>query len=279
MPLKNIAVFVDLTQTGVVRARYAVELALRHGGHLIGIFVAPSGWHIDPAESYVRGREAIRRLIDDHNAKEAAASKAASQSFNAATAREDISFEFRIVRENDADDAKLHSLHADLVIASHPGPGGLPDNWSAESLLLATGVPFLILPDGWSAGTVAERVLVAWNASREARRAISDSLPLLTAARSVSVIIVDPAKNLRHGEEPGADIATYLSRHGAKVTVEQIDSNGAPVADVILSYASRNNIDLIVLGAYSHSRIREIVFGGVTQSLLRDAAVPLLIAH
>lgn len=277
MPLKNIAVFVDLSQAGVVRARYAVELALRHGGHLIGIFVAPSGWH-DPTESYVRGHEAIRRLIDDHNAKEAAASKAASQSFNAATAREDISFEFRIIRESDADDAKLHSLHADLVIASHPGPGGLPDNWSAESLLLATGVPFLILPDGWRAGTVAERVLLAWNASREARRAISDSLPLLTA-RSVSVIIVDPAKNLRHGEEPGADVATYLSRHGANVTVEQIESNASPIADVILNHARRNNIDLIVLGAYSHSRFREIIFGGVTRSLLRDAAVPLLIAH
>ena len=278
MPLKNIAVFVDLTETGVVRTRYAVELALRHGGHLIGIFVAPSGWH-DSTESYVRGSEAIRRLIDDHNAREAAAFKAASQSFNAATAREDISFEFRIIRESDADDAKLHSLHADLVIASYPGPGGLPNNWSAESLLLATGVPFLVLPNGWRTGTVAEHVLVAWNASREARRAISDSLPLLATAHSVSVIIVNPAKNLRHGEEPGADIATYLSRHGARVTVEQIESNGLPVADVILNYASRNNIDLIVLGAYSHSQLREIVFGGVTRSLLRDTVVPLLIAH
>lgn len=278
MAIKNLAAFVEPSRAGAARARYAVELALRHGAHLIGIFVAPSGWRTDPADSYVRGREAIRRLIDRQKAEENAISSTASRSFHAATGRAEISFEFRIIREVDGDDVKLHSLHADLVIVGSPVPG-LPSSWSAETLLLATGVPFLIVPDGRKVGAIAERVLVAWNASREARRAIRDSLSLLTAAQSVSVVVVDAIKNPLYGEEPGADVATYLARHGVQVTVEQIESNGSPVADVISDYAYQNDIDLIVLGAYSHARSREIVFGGVTRSLLKSAIIPVLIAH
>ena len=154
----------------------------------------------------------------------------------------------------------------------------MPREWSAEALLLATGVPFLLLPEHWT-GPAAQHVIVAWNASREARRAITDALPLLVGALSVTVLVVDPQNNSRHGEEPGADVALYLSRHGAKVVVEQVQSNGEPVADVILGFAKRRNNDLIVVGAYSHARTTEMIFGGVTRRLLRDAAVPLLIAH
>ncbi|KAH2839966.1 hypothetical protein KXW36_001559, partial [Aspergillus fumigatus] len=111
-------------------------------------------------------------------------------------------------------------------------------------------------------------VVVAWNASREARRAIADALPFLVGALSVTILVVDPQKNPRHGEEPGAD-----------VVVEQVQSHGDPIANVILAYAERHNTDLIVVGAYSHARTTEMIFGGVTRSLLRDAAVPLLIAH
>lgn len=280
MPLKNIVVFVDPSRAGAARARYAVKLAHRHGAHLIGIFIAPTGWHIDPAESYVRGHDAIRRLIERHREEEVAASETAGQTFRLATEREGISFEFRIIRESDAaEHTQLHSLHADLVIVGHPWPGGLPSDWSAETLLLETGVPALVLPDNWKSETVAEHVLLAWNASREARRAITDSLPLLIAARSVSVIVVDPEKNSRHGEEPGADVGLYLSRHGVTVTVEQIRSNGSRVASVILNHAKQNDFDLIVLGAYSHSRSREVIFGGVTQSLLNRGHIPILFAH
>ncbi|WP_298362067.1 universal stress protein [uncultured Bradyrhizobium sp.] len=279
MAIKNIAVFVEPSRTGAARARYAVELARRHGAHLIGIFAAPPGWNADPTESFVRGTEAIPRLIERHKAAEIAISSAANQSFEAATKRADISFEFRIIREKDVDDAKLHSLYTDLIIVGAPRPGGLPNYWSVETLLLTTGVPFLMLPDAWKAGTIAERVLVAWNASREARRAVSDSLSLLMAAQSVSVVVVDPWADPRHGEEPGADIALYLSRHGVNVDVVQLKSQGQPIEAVILGHALRIDADLIVLGAYSHSRTREFIFGGVTRFLLQDSPLPLLIAH
>lgn len=279
MLLKTIAVFVDPSAVGEARAAYAVKLAFRHRAHLIGIFAAPLTWGGSSSESFVRGQAAIRRLIEEHAASESAAVDVANRSFSTVSTRENISFEFRFLHQDDPNkSAALNALHSDLVIVGGPGLSGLPREWSAEGLLLATGVPFLLLPEHWT-GPAAEHVIVAWNASREARRAIADALPLLVSALSVTILVVDPQKNARHGEEPGADVALYLSRHGVNVVVEQVPSNGEPVADVILGFAKRHNNDLIVIGAYSHARTTEMIFGGVTRRLLRDTAVPLLIAH
>jgi nucleotide-binding universal stress UspA family protein len=279
MPLKSIAVFVDPSPAGEARIAYAARMAARHAAHLIGIFAVPSCWDDSPAESFVRGPEAVRQVIASHRSSEAAAADAANRIFSACCVRAGVSFEFRSFRQDAVDNsAALNSLHADLVIVGSSYPDGLPRDWSAEALLLTTGVPFLLLPERW-VGSVAEHVVVAWNASREARRAIADALPLLVSALSVTILVVDPQDNPRHGDEPGADVAHYLTRHGAKVAVERVRSHGDPVAKMILAYAERHNTDLIVLGAYSHARTAEMIFGGVTRSLLRDAAVPLLIAH
>jgi nucleotide-binding universal stress UspA family protein len=279
MPFKSIAVFVEPTPAGEARISYAASLACRHGAHLIGIFMVPSMFSGSPAESFVQGRQAVRDVIAIHQARAAEAIEAAKRTLSAVCGRENISFEFRSLPQGDfGEDVALNSLHADLMIAGGQRGGGLPIEWSAEALLLATGVPFLLLPEIWT-GSIAEHVLVAWNASREARRAIADALPFLVEAKSVTILLVDPRKNSRHGEEPGADVAHYLSRHGAKVAVELAASHGKPVAKVILDYAERHAADLIVLGAYSHARTTQMLFGGVTRSLLRDAAVPLLIAH
>ncbi|MCA1454015.1 universal stress protein [Bradyrhizobium sp. BRP22] len=279
MPLRTIAVFFDPSPAGEARADYAVKLAFRHRAHLVGIFVVPFGWDGNPSESFVRGQAAVRELIQRHAASELAATKAASQSFAAVSSREDISYEFRFLRSGEAnDESMLNALHSDLVIVGSPRSGGLPQERSAESLLLAAGVPILLLPDHWR-GTAAEHIVIGWNASREARRAIADALPLLAAAQSVTVLLVDSHKNARHGQEPGADVGLYLSRHGVKVAVERIQSNGAPVADAILGFAKRHASDLIAVGAYSHARTAQMIFGGVTRALLRDATVPLLLAH
>jgi len=279
MPFKSIAVFVDPSPAGEARTSYAVRMAARHGAHLIGIFPVPSISGGSPAESFAQGRQAVRQIIAGHESRKAAAIEAARRSFLAGCAREDIGHEFRLLGpEASNDSAALNSLHTDLVIVGGPQRSGLPGDWSAEALLLATGVPFLLLPDPWTE-CAADHVVVAWNASRQARRAITDALPFLVGARSVTVLVVDPQENPRHGEEPGADVAHYLIRHGAKVVVERVQSHGEPIAKTILAYAERHKTDLIVVGAYSHARTAEMIFGGVTRSLLREAAVPLLIAH
>jgi nucleotide-binding universal stress UspA family protein len=279
MPFKSIAVFVDPSPAGEARISYAVRMASRHGAHLIGIFPVPLLSGGSTAESFAQGRQAVRQIIAGHESRKAAAIEAANRSFLAGCAREHISHEFRLLQPDESNDGvALNSLHTDLVIVGGPQRSGLPGDWSAEALVLATGVPFLLLPEPWM-GSAADHVVVAWNASRQARRAIADALPFLVGAQSVTVLVVNPQRNPRHGAEPGADIAHYLIRHGAKVAVEQVQSDGEPVAKTILAYAERHKTDLIVVGAYSRARTSEMIFGGVTRSLLRDAAVPLLIAH
>ena len=282
MPFKSIAVFIGTSPSAEARVLFAARLACRHGAHLIGLYAVPSLMSGSAAESFVLGHTAVHEVIAQHRAREDEAIGLAKRSLSAICRRQDVSFEFRpLVQAEFGDDLVLNSLHADLVIAGgHPGNGGLPNGWSAEALLLATGVPCILLPESWNgSAAAAEHVVVAWNASRQARRAIADALPLLVSAKSVTVLTVDPEKNSRHGEEPGADIAHYLSRHGVKVAVEQAASNGKSVAGVILDRARQHAADLVVIGAYSHARAAQMVLGGVTRSLLREAALPLLIAH
>jgi nucleotide-binding universal stress UspA family protein len=273
-------VFVDSANTCEARIRGAARLALQHDAHLIGAFILPNAWQTDRSDCYIKGGAAIREMLDRHGLAERKAVLDAQQRFETLARRENSSFEFRVISDDDAGTlARLHCLHTDLVVVGHPAPGGLPSSWSPERMLLSVGVPLLIIPQAWRDRPIATRVLLAWNASREARRAITDSLPILTAAGSVSVVVVDAEKNPMYGSEPGADIAHLLSRHGVVTRVEQLQSKGAPIAEVIRSYAAADQSDLIVLGAYSHSPKRELLFGGVTRSLLGAVTVPTLIAH
>jgi nucleotide-binding universal stress UspA family protein len=128
--------------------------------------------------------------------------------------------------------------------------------------------------------SLGKRVLVGWNAGREAARAVQDALPLLMAAESVTVLTVNPEIGLGgHGEEPGADIALHLARHGVRVTVEHMTAPEISAGDVILNRAFELSADLLVIGAYGHSRLREMVLGGVTRSLLQQMTVPVLMSH
>ena len=138
----------------------------------------------------------------------------------------------------------------------------------------------LVVPYAFERRPVGRRVLVAWNASREAARAVSDALPLLKRAGQVDVVAFEPGKSgAAHGEEPGADIALYLARHGVKVTVSRVDAPDLDVGNQLLSRAFDLSADLIVMGAWGHSRLRELVLGGVTRTVLESMTVPVLMAH
>ncbi|MGH6943153.1 MAG: universal stress protein, partial [Geminicoccaceae bacterium] len=122
--------------------------------------------------------------------------------------------------------------------------------------------------------------VVAWDASRAAARAVSDALPLLERAKSVTVVSVNPRPNLfGHGEVPGADIALHLARHGLKVEVHRLEARDIDTANAILSYVADAGCDLLVMGGYGHSRLRELVLGGVTRTMLGEMTVPVLMAH
>ena len=281
MALKNIGVFVDATPEGEKRIDYAATLAHQCGAHLAGIHVVSAVRPEHRADYYVIGEKAIRASLAWQKASDEAATTDVRRQFEAISAKRDLSAEFRVIRRGGSDeDLILSSLHSDLVVIGQRELQEMPGYLAPERLLLASGAPILVVPSGWKSEPIGKNILVGWNASREARRAVADALPFLVEAASVTLLVVDSDKRARrHGEEPGADIALYLARHGAQVEVAQVSSRGSPVADIILSYAADHGADLIVIGAYSHARSIEMVFGGVTRTLLKQAPVPLLISR
>jgi len=176
----------------------------------------------------------------------------------------------------------LHARYADLVIIAQDdgtGASGVSDQF-AERLLLSAGRPVLVVPYAREKRPIGDNVLVAWNASREATRALTDALPLLQGAKQVHVAAFNPgAPNGQHGEVPGADIGLYLSRHGVKVTVSQYRADDIDVGNQLLSRVADLDADLIVMGAYGRSRVSELILGGVTRTILESMTVPVLMSH
>ncbi|MDG4875269.1 universal stress protein [Mesorhizobium sp. WSM4935] len=149
-----------------------------------------------------------------------------------------------------------------------------------EGALFSSGKPLLLVPRGTTATLRPKRVLVAWDASLEATRAVRESLDILSRADEVRIVMVDPIDDERHhGAEPGADVATYLSRHGAKVTVDRLPSSNHSIADVLRQHAVDTGAELMVMGAYGHSRLRERIFGGVSRSMIEDPGLPIIMAR
>jgi nucleotide-binding universal stress UspA family protein len=281
MALKNIEVFVDATSEGEQRVDYAATLAQQCGAHLAGIHVVSAGRPDHRTDYYVIGEKAIRASLAWERAADEAVTTNVRRRFDEISAKRDLSAEFRVIRRGGPDeDLILSSLHSDLVIIGQRELHEMPGYLSPERLLLASGAPILVVPGGWQSEPIGKKILVGWNASREARRAVADALPFLVAAPSVTLLVIDSNERAdRHGDEPGADIALYLARHGAHVEVEQVSSRGSPIADIILSYAADHGVDLIVIGAYSHARSVELVFGGVTRTLLKHAPIPVLMSR
>lgn len=177
-----------------------------------------------------------------------------------------------------ANEARAH----DLVVIGRPAPT-TRDHTSADTPAIvaqASSRPVLVLPAHDTPFTdLGRHIVLGWNASREAQRAISGALPLLQEAESVNLVVIDDSRALisPHGEEPGADIALYLARHGVHVDVSRLESDGRSVPDLLCSHVTETGADMLCMGAYGHSRLREFILGGTTYEMLRRLPVPTLI--
>ncbi|RWB26009.1 MAG: universal stress protein [Mesorhizobium sp.] len=171
--------------------------------------------------------------------------------------------------------------YADLTVI---GPNVLADETlrdkTIEGVLFSSGKPLLLVPDGSSPTLKPKHVLVGWDSSIEASRVVRESLDILVGANDVHLTLIDPVEGEgHHGAEPGADAAAYLARHGAKVTVDRLPSFNRSDAEVLRQHAIDVSADLVVMGAYGHSRLRERIFGGVTKSMLDGPSLPVLVAR
>jgi nucleotide-binding universal stress UspA family protein len=276
---KTIVVHVDADPRRAERLGLACKLAARFDAHLVGLFALPD--LAVPAYALADGA-AIMLQAEERWRSEAAA--LAKREFDTTTARNAVKAEWRSALRDPVQAVALSARYADLVIVGQHEParatGGqrMPSDFVADTVIEA-GRPVLVVPYAGHHASIGGRVLVAWNAGREAARAVADALPLLQGAKTVEVVAFDPhAGGADHGEQPGADIALYLARHGVKATAAQQHA-GIDVGEQILSRAADANADLIVMGAYGHSRARELVLGGATRTVLGSMTVPVLMSH
>jgi nucleotide-binding universal stress UspA family protein len=280
---KTITVFLDASPSGERRLAQAAAFARRWGAHLVGVYAVFNGATPHPSVAYARSERAIAGVIAHERRVDEACECTTTEvceHFQALCDGLGVSAEFRAIqRGKTAETAIINSLHSDLLVIGHPAPSGLPDDVSAEKILLACGVPLLIVPNDWKGETIGDQIMIGWNASPEARRAVSDAMSFLVAADSVTVLIVDPEGCKWLGESVGCDISQHLSRHGAHVEVEQVASRGRPIAEVLLDRATQSGSDLLVAGARNPAHLKEILFGSATRTLLTKMPVPVLISR
>jgi nucleotide-binding universal stress UspA family protein len=178
--------------------------------------------------------------------------------------------------------AAVHARYSDLAVLARPreDAGGDMRFETIEGVLYHAGRPVLVAPPGWKGGPFAENIVIAWDASREATRALAEARTFLSKCKRATVLTVDAKpKAFGHGEQPGLNIAAHLTRRGVDVEVRNAESDGRAVARVVLEETASLAGDLLVMGAYARSRLRELVFGGATRDVLEAATVPVLMAH
>lgn len=178
--------------------------------------------------------------------------------------------------------AAVHARYADLAIMTRPSDDdvGALRLEMIEGVLFHAGRPALIAPPDYAGHEVGKTAVLAWDASREATRALAEARPFLATCAKTIVLTVDAKpKTFGHGDQPGLNIAGHLARRGVAAEVRNVDSMGRSVSDAILDEVRAAGADLLVMGAYAHSRLREMMFGGATRELLHSATVPILMAH
>jgi nucleotide-binding universal stress UspA family protein len=275
--IKDVVVNLSVGEKAGPAGDYAVSVAAAFDAHLAGIaflydpIVPVSGAGYIPAE-----------VIETQERDNEAATKAALDRFTAASARAGLTAEpltlsasFAGVGEQFGRIARRFDLS--IVGQAEPETSAVEDV-IAESALFESGRPVIIVPYIQKAAFKLDNVMLCWDGSRTAARAIADAMPLLDRAGRVEVVIVANERG-KKDEIEGADMGAHLARHGLNVEVNRTALGDIDVADVILSHAADAGTDFIVMGGYGHSRLREFVLGGVTRSIFRSMTVPVLMSH
>jgi nucleotide-binding universal stress UspA family protein len=268
----------DVSRTDALLS-VTLGLAAKFDAHVIGLYVIPAvrvyptmSAHVVPGVD-----DACRVFFQQH-------SDAVEASFNEAVRKAGARGEWRLVDSTSVDISDgviAHGYQADLIVASQQNAevaNGIEDDF-CDRLVMEAGRPVLLVPASGEFKAVGEQVVIGWNGSREAARAVFDALPILKQAQSVWLIWVDPQVESIAGDLPGTEIAASLARHDIKATAEALASDSASTGAALIDRAAQLGADMVVIGAYGHSRMREFVFGGVTRTMLKTMPVPVLMTH
>jgi nucleotide-binding universal stress UspA family protein len=275
--IKDVIVSLSLGAKESAASAYAISVAEAFGAHIAGIAFA-----LEPVVPATVMGGIPADFVEAQRAESNKAARDATTRFDKAALAAGLSTETHVFEVSVAGAADVFgrlTRRFDLSVVGQEEPDTFgPEGLITEAALFEAGRPAIVVPYIQRAGLKLDRVLVCWDASRAAARAIGDAMPLLERAKEVHVVIVAGERHKRH-ELPGADMAQHLARHGIKVEVNRIAATDVDVASVILSYAADLSADFLVMGGYGHSRLREFVLGGVTRSILASMTVPALMAH
>jgi nucleotide-binding universal stress UspA family protein len=279
MSYKTILVHVDETERAQERIRIAAQLALTHQAHLIG--AATTGISRFLFQNAILAEHDPK--VEEHLTLLKRRAESALHAFGPVIQKFGVTaYETRIVDDEAADGISLQARYSDLVILGQADPEhrvpSLPADFP-EYVVLNAGRPVLIVPYAGTFDKVGRRILVAWDASMEATRAVTAAIPLLKHAAQVDIVLFNPvSRHDENGEQPGANIALFLGRHGIKVEVTQ-QRTDIDIGNSLLSVANDLASDMIVMGGYGHSRFRELLLGGATRTILKSMTVPVWMVH
>jgi len=275
--IKDLVVNLTVGADRDVAANFAISIAEAFEAHIAGIAFA-----YDPVitPTVMDGMSAA--WVDTQRSENRAAAQAAIDKFEAMVRRSSLSGEHRLLESSLGGAANLFGRIArrfDLAVVGQTDPERTaPDDLLIEAALFESGRPVVVVPYIQKQGLKLDRVLVCWNASHAAARAIADAMPFLTRSKAVEIVMV-AGKSGDKTEIPGVDFGEHLARHGLAVEVKRLVAEDVDVANTILSYAADSAADFIVMGGYGHSRLREFVLGGATRGILESMTVPVLMAH
>lgn len=277
MAFRDILVHVDNSKICEARLQAAIDLAREHDAHLTGVYIYRELLVPTYAEVQV-GAALMEAQLEEAETQ----AKAAEDAFCAALEQSGVAFEWRSQRGDPVNGINLSARYADLVVTGQPED--MEVDWMSAAICnriaLESGRPVLVVPYTGVQHPIGKRVLVAWNARREAVRAVHDALPILAKADSVEVLSINPKDNPSgEGDIAGADLCLHLARHGVKAEAHTIRASDIDVANLLLSHSADRDNDLLVMGAYGHSRFRELVLGGATRDVMRHMTLPVFMSH
>jgi len=274
MAYKNILVHVDESKNASATLQAACDIALKSDAHVTGVYVIP---HVN-TPIYVEASVPASILEGLEKAGQDAADKA-EELFNKTMESAGVKYEWYAPRGYVDEHINRLGRFADLIVI---GQGGSVEDPRASytvenNILMGSARPVLVVPYIGYKNTIGNHIMVAWNDTKEATRAVNDAMPMLERASTVDVVSIIDDKT--EDDVPSADITLYLARHGVKAEASSAVKKGLSTSDMLLNRAADHGVDLIVMGAYGHSRLRELVLGGATYNLLRHMTVPILMSH
>jgi nucleotide-binding universal stress UspA family protein len=279
MSYKSILVHLDAGERAHARLEIALQLARRFGAHLTGLYAV---FTPDARSFYVMAGTA--EYFETHSATRRERRGALERLFHAEAARAGVSCEWVEASGRATDEVPRRARLADLVIAGQDDPND-PESYIGdhfpETLVMSAGRPVLLVPYTGTFSTIGSNVMIAWDGSREATRAIHDALPILKHAKKTTLVTVNAGRDEPPGGRiPGADIAAVIARHGVQIEVSVIEGGaGVSVGEALLSRAADLGADLAVMGAYGHARWQELVLGGATRGILQSMSLPVVMSH